>query len=355
MTLANQLVIRKVCDVGNGGFVIESEIMRRKTFLIVLLAVFCVVLSGCVKKERESEGKLKIAGIIFQEDQFFRLVQFGMKDAADKAGVELLAASSSNKPDKEIRLVNTYIARQVDAIVISPLSSTASIAALKLAHDRGVKIITYNTTIAGDIPQSYVESDQFDLGSQSGRAAVKYIEQELGGKAKIAILAFKSQLPEQSSARSNGFKSEVTKLAGVQVVAEQDAWLAEMAVRKVGDIITAHPDVNIIWAANEGGTVGSVMAVKNAGKAGSVAVFGTDISKQLISFLLADDNILQAITGQRPFEIGQRAVESAVKVLKNQPVEKKISMPGVLLSRQDPDSVRVFEQKLDELVSLGSR
>jgi simple sugar transport system substrate-binding protein/ribose transport system substrate-binding protein len=329
--------------------------MRRKTFLIVLLVAFCVALSGCGKKERDSQGKLKIAGIIFQEDQFFRLVQFGMKDAADKAGVELLTASSSNKPDKEIQLVNTYIARQIDAIVISPLSATASTAALKQAHDRGVKIITYNTTIEGDIPQCYVQSDQFDLGSQSGRAAAKYIEQELDGNAKIAILAFKSQLPEQSNARTEGFKTEVTKLTGVQIVAEQDAWLPEMAVKKVGDIITAQPDVNIIWAANEGGTVGSVMAVKNAGKSGSVAVFGTDISKQLISFLLADDNILQAITGQRPFEIGQQAVESAVKVLKNQPVEKKISMPGVLLSRQDPDSVLVFKKRLDELVSLGSR
>ncbi len=329
--------------------------MKRKTFLIVLIAVFGVALTGCRKKENDSQAKFKIAGIIFQEDQFFRLVQFGMKDAADKADIELLTASSSNKPDKEIQLVNTYIARKVDAIVISPLSSTASIVAIKQANERGIKIITYNTTIEGDIPHCYVQSDQFDLGSQSGKAAARYIEKTLGGKAKIAILAFKSQLPEQSNARSDGFKSEVTKLSGVQIVAEQDAWLPEMAIKKVGDIITANPDVNIIWAANEGGTVGSVMAVKNAAKAKSVAVFGTDISKQLISFLLAEDNILQAITGQRPFEIGHKAIEAALKVLKNQSVEKKISMPGVLLSRQDPDSVRVFEKKLDELVSRGSR
>ena len=45
-----------------------------------------------------------------------------MQDAADKAGVELLLANSANKLDKEIQLVNTYIARGVDAIVISPLS-----------------------------------------------------------------------------------------------------------------------------------------------------------------------------------------------------------------------------------------
>ena len=330
--------------------------MKRRISSAVLIIVVCTVVSGgCGKKESGAAPKVKIAGIIFQEDQFFRLVLFGMRDAAQKAEIELLEANSANKPDKEIQLVNTYIARKVDAIVISPLSSTASIAAIEQAHERGVKIITYNSTIDSDIPKSYVESDQFDLGAQSGRAARKYIEKKLGGKAKVAILAFKSQLPEQSNARSDGFRSEVTKLPGVRVVAEQDAWLAEMAVKKVGDIITAHPDINIVWAANEGGTVGSVMAVKNAGRAGTIAVFGTDISKQLMGFLLVEDDILQAITGQRPFEIGRKAVESAVKVLKNQPVEKKISMPGVLLGREDPDGVRAFEQKLDELVAIGSR
>jgi simple sugar transport system substrate-binding protein/ribose transport system substrate-binding protein len=321
--------------------------------LVVLL--FGTIFCGCRKKEAESEAKLNIAGIIFQEDQFFRLVQFGMKDAADKAGVGLLQGNSSNKPDKEIELINTYIARKVDAIVISPLSGTASITALNQAHEKGVKIITYNSTIDNDIPQSYIESNQRDLGSQSGKAARKYIEEKLGGKAKVAILAFKSQLPEQSNARSEGFKEEVTKLGGVEVVAEQDAWLAEMAVKKIGDIITAHPDMNIVWAANEGGTVGAVMAVKNAGKAGKIAVFGTDISKQLISFLLAKDDVLQAITGQRPFEIGQKAIESAVKVLQNQPVEKKISMSGVLLCREEPEEVKEFEKRLDELISRGSR
>ena len=49
-------------------------------------------------------------------------------------------------------------------------------------------------------------------------------------------------------------------------------------------------------------------------------------------FLLADDNILQATTGQQPFQIGVKAVEAAVDALKGQPVEKKLSLPGVLLT-----------------------
>ena len=75
-----------------------------------IAAVLGIVALSCGdQQEAPAEKKLKIAGIVFQEDQFFRLIQFGMQDAADKAGVELLLANSANKPDKEIQLVNTYI------------------------------------------------------------------------------------------------------------------------------------------------------------------------------------------------------------------------------------------------------
>ena len=329
------------------------SILSLRVAAAALLAAVSVALVSCGKREGEptSEKRTRIAGIVFQEDQFFRLVQYGMADAAGEAGVELLVGNSGGRPDKEIQLVNTYIARGVDAIVISPLSKTASATALKRARDRGVKVVTYNTTVEGDVPLSYIESSQSDLGAQTGEAARKYIEKRLGGKAKIALLAFKSQLPEQSNGRSDGFKEKVAALPGVEIVAEQDAWLPEMAVKKTGDILTANTDVDIIWAANEGGTVGAVMAVKNAGRAGKVVVFGTDISDQLIGFLLSENNVLQAVTGQKPFEIGSTALRTASRAVRGQAVAPKVSMPGVLLSREDPDAVKAYRKRLGELVS----
>lgn len=322
--------------------------LLRNTNVLLLLAALALGSSGCSKKA-EGPPPRRIAGIVFQEDQFFRLVLFGMRDAARREGVELLEANSASKPDKEINLVNTYIARKVDAIVISPLSARASISALARARASGITVITYNTTVDDTIPAAYIESDQLDLGSSTGRAARAYIAQRLGGKATIALLAFLSQAPEQSKQRSDGFKNEVLTLPGVRIVAEQDAWLAEQAVKKVGDILTANPDVNIIWAANEGGTVGAVMAVKNAGKAGKVAVFGTDTGEQLADFLLADDGILQAVTGQQPFEIGALAVQTALKAVRGEQVSRRVSLPGLLLSRELPDSVRAFKQRLQAM------
>ena len=329
--------------------------MKYKRWGYVAVAFAWVALGCGGGQEAPADKKLKIAGIVFQEDQFFRLIQFGMQDAADKAGVELLLANSSNKPDKEIQLVNTYIARGVDAIVISPLSAKASATALKRARDKGIVVVTYNSTVEGDIAASYVESDQSDLGRQTGLVAKRYIEEKMGGKAKIATLAFKSLLTEQSAARRNGFVDVVGQLPGVEFVAEQDAWLPEMAIKKAGDMLTANPDINIIWSANEGGTVGSVMAVKNAGKEGQVAVFGTDSSEQLVEFALSDDDILQAITTQTPFELGIKAVEQAVAALKGEKVEAKVVMAGVLVAREDPQAVMAFGARLKELIALGEK
>ena len=312
--------------------------------LLASLALF----PGC-RRGGSDEGKVRVAGIVFQEDQFFRLVLFGMRRAAAQNNVELLEANSAGKPDKEIQLINTYIASNVEAIVISPLSATASRSALERAREKGIVVITYNTNVEGNSTAAYVESDQGDLGRSTGRAAREFIEQRCGGRARIAILAFHSQSPEQSALRVNGFKEEVAKLPEVSIVAEQDAWLAEQAVKKGGDILTANPGLTLFWAANEGGTVGAVMAVKNAGKAGRVAVFGTDTGEQLAEFLLSEDNILQAVTGQQPFEIGSLAVQAAAKVLKGEPVQSRVSLPGLLLSRQDPDGVRQFVARLREL------
>ena len=107
--------------------------------------------AACSKSEDASGPKqLRMAGIVFQEDQFFRLILFGMRDAAAKHNIELLEANSNNQPDKEFQLVNTYTTQRVDAILISPLSAKGSVAALQQAHDKGIKVVTDNTTIDAD-------------------------------------------------------------------------------------------------------------------------------------------------------------------------------------------------------------
>ncbi len=218
--------------------------------------------------------------------------------------------------------------------------------ALKRAADAGIKIVTYNSGIDADLAVSYLNSSQLDLGQTTGKAAAEFVKAKLGGKAKIATLGFKALLPEVSGQRVGGFLDKVKKGGDVQVVSQQDAWLAEKAVAVASDIITANPDVNIIYAANEGGTVGAVQAVRKAGKQGSIYVFGIDGTDQLAGYLLDDDNVLQSVTAQQPFVMGSDAVKTAVAAIDGKPVEKTVVVPVLGLSRNDPDAVKAFRKEL---------
>ena len=151
----------------------------------------------------------------------------------------------------------------------------------------------------------------------------------------------------------NGFVDQIKDLEGVEIVADQDAWLQDSAVQVVSDILTANESkggVDIIWAANDGGTIGATMAVKNAGKAGETFVFGTDAAEQQAAFLKADDNILQCVTGQDPYTIGYNTMEALIKTIMGEEGEygKEVIVPGVVLTRDDQEGVTAFEADLAE-------
>lgn len=314
----------------------------------LLAILFVVAIVASVFSTVFAEKKLTIAGIVFQEDQFMKTVLLGMKAAADKYGVDLLTSNTANQITKEIEVVNTYTARGVDAICITALSDTASVAALKTANDKGIKIVCFNSPIKADFPVSTIASSNADLGASTGRAARKYIEIKLKGQKEIqvATIDFKPQLPADSEARVNNFLLQLMGLSGVKVVSQQSAWLIDTGTKKAGDIITANPNLAIIYGANDGATKGAVLAVKNAGKAGKIAVFGIDTDAQIADFLLSKDNILQAVTGQDPFKIGYMSLEFAVKALRGENVEKTVVVPGQLLTREDPKAVQAFADSL---------
>jgi sugar transport system substrate-binding protein len=287
-----------------------------------------------------------IASIVFQQDQFFRTIQKGMDVVAKESGITLLQGNSDSKPGKEISLIDTYIARGVDAIVISPVSKVASIPALERAHKKGIKVITYNSTVEADFPVSYLNSSQKRLGMSTGKLASEFIQKKLAGSANVGVLGFKSLLPEISFDRTNSFIETIKIDNNINVVSQQDAWLAEKAIQVAGDMITANPNMNVIYAANEGGTVGAVQAVRNAGKQGKIFVFGIDGTMQLIDFIMAEDNVLQAVTAQQPFVMGKMAIENAIASIEGKKVAKTVVVPVLGLSRTEPEVVIQFKQSL---------
>jgi simple sugar transport system substrate-binding protein/ribose transport system substrate-binding protein len=331
----------------------RSYCMKKKTivFAAVVLLLTLPVMMAVAGPKGQGSSETTVAGVVYLEDQFMRLLSMGYEDAAKEAGVKVLLANTGNDQAKEAELVNTYVSQGVAGLVIAPLNTDTSIPVLQRASTT-MKIATCDRmlTNAPFIVGGFA-SDNENLGATTGAAAAEFIKNNLGGRAKIAIIQFKALLPDQSAARVKGFMDAVKKVnPNVEFVADQDAWVPDTAVQKAGDILTGNKDINLIFAANDGGTIGSVMAVKNAGLAGKCFVFGIDTGEQQIAMLRDRDNILQAVTGQDPYTQGYNAMKLLIDAINGKDYSatkgKVAIVPGQMLSRQDPAGTDAYERNL---------
>ncbi len=260
-----------------------------------------------------------------------------------KCGVKILTANTNNDQAKEAELIQTYMSQGVNGIAIAPLSKDASIANLKQAADKGIKVAITNMSITdSSFLVGGFTSDDATNAKIVGDNAAKFIQTQFPGAANINVarIDFDDQLPDQSKARWDGFYSGL-KAANIAYteVAHQSAHAQDTALAATTDMLTAHPEIQVIWACNEGGTIGAAQAVKQAGLAGKVFVFGYDGSDQLTSMILSPDNILQGSVAQDPYNMGYKAVEALVNVLEGKTVPdmgKITVVNGTYLGRSDP-------------------
>ncbi|MEA3335869.1 MAG: substrate-binding domain-containing protein [Chloroflexota bacterium] len=298
--------------------------------------------AGAMEEKPMMSGEdLTIAGVVFQSDTFMQTVQNGMAAAADEAGSELILGNTENDLAKESSMIDDYITRGVDAILITPISADGSVAALKRAKEAGITIICFNTCVSEEgIADAYLVTKNEDLGSTTGAAAVKFIEEQLDGNATIGLL--NCDQFEGCPPRKEGFLTQVTQLPGVEVVADQAGWVADDALPVSEAMLEANPTINLLWAANEGGTVAHALAVQSSGLAGEVFVVGTDMNNQMAQMLQADNDILQGVTGQAPFQMGYDTFMTMLKVLGGEKVESVINTPTIYFGRGDDEMINRF-------------
>jgi simple sugar transport system substrate-binding protein len=278
-------------------------------------------------------------GLVIQNAQFFfQGIQEEIEELASADGGQVIVANIKDDSAQLAQAMETFVQRGVDVVLLPALSGDSDATAVKATVDAGVPVVCYNQCIGDaseDIVSAFVRSDGTSLGATTGEAAAAYIESELGGTAKVALL--NCDIYVECQLRKAGLK-EALKGLEVSYVADQEGFLADQAVGVAQDILTANPDLDMIWAVNEGGTVGARSAIAASGNVGTTVVFGTDISPQITEFLKAGDGILLATTGQDTKAIAKAAFDAGMKAIdgtKSDPFD--ILVAGVLFTPEHPE------------------
>ncbi len=312
----------------------------RKLFSLLLVLMMMAGFAALAEEE------ITVAGVVFQDDQFMNRLSQGYRDAGAELGAKVLTANTNNDQATEVELINTYQTQGVKGIAIAPLSKDASVATLRAAAAQGMMVTLTNIDLsdAEFIVGGFSSNDKLNCRLVGANAAEIIKEKYPDQKVKIAIVQFKSLLPDQSTSRVEGYLEALDE-GGVQyeIVADQDAWLQDTALATADAIITANPELDVIIAVNDGGTIGSAQAVVNAGKQDRILVFGHDGSEQIASMILDPNNPLQAVVAQDPYGQGYQAMTLLINAIRGADYEdtkgKTTYLDGIVMSKTNLDGV----------------
>jgi ribose transport system substrate-binding protein len=252
-------------------------------------------------------------------------MQRGAEEAAKRLGVELVVQSPEREIDveKQMQIIENLIQTGVKAFCIAPAASKGILPALAKANQVSIPIVVVDDEVdakaaaeAGVHTESYVGSDNVE----GGRLAGRHLIEASGGRANVAVL---EGIPghETGDSRLSGFREAIKAAPGLRVVVSQTAnWERDQGFTVFQNMLQAHPEIDSVFACNDMMALGAIEAIAAAGRTGKIRVIGFDAVDDARKAIAA--GTMAASIAQFPSEMGRLAVETAVKLLKGEPVPK---------------------------------
>jgi len=174
--------------------------------------------------------------------------------ASRESNVEIIWNGPATETDYtgQLQIVEAMINQRVDAIALAPIDKTAMVSVVERAAREKIPVVIFDSGIDTENFVAQVATDNY----QGGQTGAERIGKILDGKGTVAIVAVQ---PGAASTmlREQGFEETILKkFPGIKIV-DKRFGMADFA-KSLGvaeNILTAHPDLDALFASNESSTV----------------------------------------------------------------------------------------------------
>ena len=208
------------------------------------------------------------------EFNYYMAIGAGVKDQAAKVGADtfMLAPQSGSDINGQMGMIQDVISKKVDAIILSTHDESAAAPLVKRAVEQGIAVIIVNS----DIP-NFPAPVHGVVGYAQRKGTYKmgmYVAGMFKGAGKVGAL--EGQPGWHSTERIGGYMDAIKQFPGMQVVASMPtAWNVETGNSVMLDMLQAHPEINIVVAANDYEAIGAAKAAESMNRK-DIAIFGND-------------------------------------------------------------------------------
>ena len=343
------------------------SLRRMKSWLLGAGCVALILVSGCGSDSSggggSTDGGLEIVVIPKgTTHEFWKSIHAGAK----KAEQELTAAGKPVKihwkgplkeddRDEQIKVVENFISRGVDGMVLAPLDDKALVRPVETAGNANIPVVIIDSGLQSDKYASFVATDNYVGGRMGG----EHLGELLGGKGNVLMLRY-AVGSASTTKREQGFLDAIKeKYPDIKVLSSDQYAGAtrDLAYTASQNLLSRYGDeVNGVFCPNESVTVSMTKAIRDLGKAGgNVKIVGFDTSVQSLRDLEAGD--VQGLVVQNPIRMGYLGVKTLASHISGEKVDKRIDTGVAMVTKEnmgEPEIQELLNPPLEKYLGEGN-
>jgi ribose transport system substrate-binding protein len=317
--------------------------------LVAVLVAMALLLAACGSSTNSpSKGhgsgavKPRIAVVSLAGSEYAAGYNRGFEREAKKLGLEVKVLNSPSVEVSDMTAtINAAIATNPTYLLATAVNSKALRQPLLTAHERGIKVITYDTQV--DKPNfvtTYVNVNYREYGEHAGTELGRLV----GGKGKVMLDDIgpgNQALEELAAGFAKTLPQGVTELPVQYGQGENSK--ANAIVR---GMLTSQPELTGVSAASAFGGEGTIAALREAGKIGKVKAVLLSATSFAISALRKGE--VQVVVAEPLESIGERSIEAAYEDANGKTLPKMIVLPLCTITAStisDPKNAPCIQKK----------
>jgi ribose transport system substrate-binding protein len=254
---------------------------------------------------------------------FFDFARDGCQKRAKELGnIECIYKGPvEHEPATQAQIIQDFITQKVDGLAISVADVAAMTKSIEAATAAGIPVITFDADAPGSKRIAYIGTNNEEFGIALGKQLLK-LRPDGGKYAMVSGGPGAKNLAERVDGVREALKgSKWTEVGGSPTFCNDDPALA---VQQMTDLRTATPDLAAIvpvggWPmfAPEGFKAFASRSKKDI-DAGKFTLVVADTLKMQLELLR--DGYANALVGQRPFEMGEKSMDTLLAIKKGEKV-----------------------------------
>lgn len=288
-------------------------------------------LQGTSKENRKVTFVLKSLG-----SNYWVQLKAGAVDKAKELGIDLevLAPSSDNATEDQIRMLEDQVVSGADLVLVAPSNSGAQAATFDKVVDAGIPLICVDTDAAGYTRKTaFIGSSNQEVGQRAG----EYLEEKIEDKSGTVIILRGQLGDETADTRSKGCK-EALEAAGFTDIVEQPANNdRNTAMGVMENMLQSNDHIVAVYGTNDEMALGAARALQASGEE-NVLVVGTNADVDALTSIIEKTGVTASIR-QDPYTMGATAVETAAACLDGESVETVINIPVRVIDIEEAQTI----------------